>query len=428
MQIAPIASLLGGNQSALNPQGPAASEIAALSWLLFAGAAVIFVAVIALVVYAMVARRAPPCVDGAHRVHRCGRHRVSARRADRRCCFARSCRPRDADGAPDPRCCASKSSASSGGGASTISNANGGHDFATANEIRIPAGRPVELSLRSADVIHSFWVPNLAAKLDMIPGRVNRLRLAADRPGEFRGQCAEYCGGPHARMAFTSSPCVPTNSRRGTRSSSDRRCARPRRRRSAGECLFRARGCGVCHTVRGTRGAGRARSGPHARRQPDLARRGHAAQRRRRARRLDRREPAPEAGQPDAFVRHACRPRRSAPSPRIWKACGDRASRSSSPMSLGRLKARDVSLPNPLPRPRARARRAAPRVAHADGLAPADGRQQHLHRRVLRRDRASVLRAGRHSRAGHAHPARRARQHARRARRSTTSSSRCTAR
>ncbi len=78
-----------------------------------------------------------------------------------------------------------------------------GHtDFATANEIHIPVGRTVELQLRSADVLHSLWVPALAGKLDLIPGKDNRLVLRADRPGTFRGQCAEYCGGPHAQMAL----------------------------------------------------------------------------------------------------------------------------------------------------------------------------------------------------------------------------------
>ena len=71
-------------------------------------------------------------------------------------------------------------------------------DFVTANEIRIPAGQPVELALTSTNVLHSFWVPSLAGKLDLIPGRVNRLRLQADRPGVFRGQCAEYCGMRHS--------------------------------------------------------------------------------------------------------------------------------------------------------------------------------------------------------------------------------------
>jgi cytochrome c oxidase subunit 2 len=72
----------------------------------------------------------------------------------------------------------------------------------SANEIHIPAGRPVDFILSSPDVIHAFWVPNLGGKVDMVPGRITHLRLQADRSGVFRGQCAEYCGGPHALMAL----------------------------------------------------------------------------------------------------------------------------------------------------------------------------------------------------------------------------------
>ncbi|CAN5762269.1 c-type cytochrome [soil metagenome] len=71
-----------------------------------------------------------------------------------------------------------------------------------ANEIRIPVGRPVYLGLTTSDVIHSFWVPQLAGKIDMVPGRVNGLLLQADKPGVYRGQCAEYCGEQHAKMAM----------------------------------------------------------------------------------------------------------------------------------------------------------------------------------------------------------------------------------
>jgi cytochrome c oxidase subunit 2 len=74
--------------------------------------------------------------------------------------------------------------------------------FTTANELHLPVGRPLELRLRSSDVIHSLWVPNLAGKIDLIPGRTNRLVVEAGRAGEFRGQCAEYCGAQHAHMAF----------------------------------------------------------------------------------------------------------------------------------------------------------------------------------------------------------------------------------
>ncbi len=71
------------------------------------------------------------------------------------------------------------------------------------DELRLPVGRAVDLHLRSADVIHSFWVPRLGGKLDAVPGRTNVLRLQADEPGVFRGQCAEFCGLDHARMVLT---------------------------------------------------------------------------------------------------------------------------------------------------------------------------------------------------------------------------------
>lgn len=71
------------------------------------------------------------------------------------------------------------------------------------NEMRIPAGRPVDVLTGSADVIHSFWVPRLGGKLDAVPGRTFRVRLQADEPGVYRGQCAEFCGRDHAHMTMT---------------------------------------------------------------------------------------------------------------------------------------------------------------------------------------------------------------------------------
>jgi cytochrome c oxidase subunit II len=76
------------------------------------------------------------------------------------------------------------------------------YGITTANEIYLPAGEPVRVRVSSPDVIHSFWVPQLQGKIDMIPGRVNALWLQADEPGLFRGACAEYCGEGHALMAF----------------------------------------------------------------------------------------------------------------------------------------------------------------------------------------------------------------------------------
>ena len=75
-----------------------------------------------------------------------------------------------------------------------------GDGFTTANEMHIPIGKPVYLTLKSDDVIHSFWVPNLAGKKDVVPGRTHHLTIEADESGEFLGQCAEYCGLSHANM------------------------------------------------------------------------------------------------------------------------------------------------------------------------------------------------------------------------------------
>ncbi|NIF41004.1 cytochrome c oxidase subunit II, partial [Burkholderia sp. Tr-862] len=78
----------------------------------------------------------------------------------------------------------------------------GGAAFVTANEIHIPVGEPVAIELKSADVIHAFWVPQLAGKTQTIPGQTNHQWLQADRPGVYRGQCSQYCGAQHAHMAF----------------------------------------------------------------------------------------------------------------------------------------------------------------------------------------------------------------------------------
>ena len=81
-------------------------------------------------------------------------------------------------------------------------NVDASNIFTTANEIHIPVGVPVSFTLKSNDVIHSFWVPNLSGKKDLIPGKVATIWLQADQPGLYRGQCAEYCGHQHAHMAL----------------------------------------------------------------------------------------------------------------------------------------------------------------------------------------------------------------------------------
>lgn len=126
-----------------------------------------------------------------------------------------------------------------------------------ANELHLPVGRPVVMELRSADVIHNFWVPHLSGKKDMIPGRVNLLRVQADKAGRFGGICAEYCGGPHALMGFvTVAHAAPDFEGwlRARRSGPARGAATTEL--AAGRRLFMDSGCAACHRVAGTEANG----------------------------------------------------------------------------------------------------------------------------------------------------------------------------
>lgn len=119
-----------------------------------------------------------------------------------------------------------------------------------ANELHIPVGRAVVLELESADVIHSFWVPRLSGKLDMIPGRRNLMRIQADEPGIFGGQCAEYCGGPHALMGFRVTAHRPEDYARLMEARIARESAVMSS--SRGARLFHDAGCAACHRIAGT--------------------------------------------------------------------------------------------------------------------------------------------------------------------------------
>ncbi len=130
-------------------------------------------------------------------------------------------------------------------------------EFTTANEIHIPAHRAINIELESYDVMHSFWVPALHGKVDLIPGHPNFIRIEASQPGNFAGQCAEYCGAQHAHMRLLvvaeepdeyaawldqqRKPAAPPNSTAAI----------------AGEQTFLAGPCSMCHQVRGTGAGGR---------------------------------------------------------------------------------------------------------------------------------------------------------------------------
>jgi cytochrome c oxidase subunit 2 len=134
--------------------------------------------------------------------------------------------------------------------------AGDGAEVESANHLRLPRGRTTHVELTSDNVIHAFWVPSIAGKIDMIPGRTTYLTLAPTRTGTFRGLCAEYCGTSHARMTFDVVVLEPAAfeswlaAERGPAAAPESPEAR------AGALAFAESGCGSCHTVRGSGAAG----------------------------------------------------------------------------------------------------------------------------------------------------------------------------
>lgn len=123
---------------------------------------------------------------------------------------------------------------------------------ASANELRLPHGQRALLELTSPDVIHAFWIPSIAGKLDMIPGRTNRLVVEPTRTGTFRGACAEFCGLSHALMAF-SVVVMEQGAFEAWLTQQAAAAAEPATALAArGQELFNQAGCGACHAVRGT--------------------------------------------------------------------------------------------------------------------------------------------------------------------------------
>jgi cytochrome c oxidase subunit II len=129
--------------------------------------------------------------------------------------------------------------------------------FTTANEIHIPVGEPVTVKLNSSDVIHSFWVPALFGKQDLITGRENEIQFTADREGVYRGQCAEFCGWQHAHMGMlvVAKPRGDFDRWREAQIKAAEPPSDPERQK--GQAVFLASPCVMCHQVRGTKAGGR---------------------------------------------------------------------------------------------------------------------------------------------------------------------------
>ena len=252
-----VASGCNSNQSVTNPATTPASDIATLWWAMFAGAMVIFALVLGLLVLAYV-RRGRPGSGGDDR----GPYRVilggglAAPIVVLSILFIFVIRVMPAVSAPPP-------------GSTKLTVDVIGHQWfwevrypgtaaVTANEIHIPARTPVNLVARTADVIHSFWVPRLNRKIDMIPGRTNRIELDAPQTGVYPGQCSEFCGLEHADMGLEVVVQTPAAFRAWLADQ-----ARPARAPTTpqelqGRQVFLTASCADCHTIRGTPAVGRA--------------------------------------------------------------------------------------------------------------------------------------------------------------------------
>lgn len=244
--------LLGcdGPQSALNPAGRGAERITELLWWMTIGGGVIWLVVIGLAIYALHLEREPHSLKGARLFIIGGGVIFPIVVLTILLTYGLALLPELVAPAPV------------GSLKIAVSGEQwwwrvrylppGGEAVELANEIRLPVGEPVEFQLESPDVIHSFWIPSLGGKVDMIPGRVTRLVLEPTRTGVFRGACAEYCGTSHALMNF---PVVIHEKDEFTRWLTQQAAPAPHPTTSQavrGQEVLLANGCGACHTIRGT--------------------------------------------------------------------------------------------------------------------------------------------------------------------------------
>jgi cytochrome c oxidase subunit 2 len=248
-------------QSALDPAGPQAAHIDRLWWLMLWVTGVVSLLVIAVLAWAVIrgVRRAPasPTRAGNHAGDRQLTRTITVSVAATVAILAAllvatiwTTRLMDSLHAP-----------------SAVSIAVSGHQWwweveyedttpnrrvKTANEIHVPIGRPIVIKVTSRDVIHSFWVPNLDGKRDLMPGYTTAVWIQADRAGTFRGQCAEFCGRQHAHMAFDLVAEPEADFEQWL--DRERRSADPPGDAAGqrGQAVFMNRQCVACHTIRGT--------------------------------------------------------------------------------------------------------------------------------------------------------------------------------
>jgi cytochrome c oxidase subunit 2 len=245
----------------LDPAGPQAAHIAEFWWVMLAACAVVFVAVMIALAWAVL--RAPRGDFGAANVHPDAR---SERRAGRSVAVAVALSAVSLLGLlvasiatdhaiaslPVHDALNVRVTARQWWWDVTYDDPEPTRLFRTANELRIPVGRPVIVTLESADVIHSFWIPALHGKKDLIPGRTSTLHLRADVPGRFAGRCAEFCGLQHAHMDFDVVALPPAEFEAWAEAQRQPAADPSTAGANRGRDLFLSGSCMLCHAVRGT--------------------------------------------------------------------------------------------------------------------------------------------------------------------------------
>lgn len=247
-----VATACSGPQSTLDPAGRDAETILGLFWIMLVGAIVIWLCIVGLAVYLVRSSgtpRAAPLgaalvVGGGIVIPTLGLAVLLA--------YGISIMP-------------GLRAAGTDGGAVRISVTgerwwwrvrywprDGSGPVVAANEIRLPVGERTEITLDAAHVIHAFWVPALAGKVDMFPGRETRVVLEPQRAGQFRGQCAEFCGESHALMSFQTVAMEPAEFERWLTREAQPAVIPASDLAKRGRDVFLSVGCGACHAVRGT--------------------------------------------------------------------------------------------------------------------------------------------------------------------------------
>jgi cytochrome c oxidase subunit II len=258
--LAPLLAGCGGMQSTLDPAGLQAERIDRLWWLYFWVSVVVYVIVMAFITWAVMRRRGgsnDPTPVPAAAAERLATRIISAATALTVVTLfvllvgdfltGRAVRSLDV-----PDALVVRMTARQWWWEVQYPGSSPHEIVTTANELHLPVGRPVRIELVANDVIHSFWVPNLHGKKDMIPGHPTTIVVQADRPGEFRGQCAEFCGLQHANMRFVVI-AEPEAAFRSWLDGQGKPAPEPMTdARRRGREVFLGSSCVLCHTIQGT--------------------------------------------------------------------------------------------------------------------------------------------------------------------------------